>query len=87
MSTTIEVDIKEILTRMDQRLEHIEQDLTQLKIGQESLKGDIKVLDEKVSGLSKRVENQEFTSRGILIALVVALIAGAAKLFGWIPSV
>ncbi len=87
MSTTIEVELKEVLTRMDQRLEHIEQDLTQLKIGQESLKGDIKVLDEKVSGLSKRVENQEFTSRGILIALVVALIAGAAKLFGWIPSV
>ena len=86
MTTIIEIDLKELLTRIDQRLEHMEQDLTQLKIGQETLRGDIKVLDEKVTGLSKRVENQEFTSRGILIALIVALIAGAAKLFGWIPS-
>jgi lipid II:glycine glycyltransferase (peptidoglycan interpeptide bridge formation enzyme) len=86
MSTIVEVDLKEILTKIDQKLDHIEQDLTQLKIGQESLKGNINVLDEKVTGLSKRLENQEFTGRGILIALIVALIGGAAKLFGWIPS-
>lgn len=53
---------------------------------EEKLTGKISVLDEKVTGFGKRLENQEFTNRGILIALVVALIAGAAKLFGWLPN-
>ena len=52
----------------------------------EKLSGKINALDEKVTGFGKRLENQEFTNRGILIALVVALIAGAAKLFGWLPN-
>ncbi|MCZ8247899.1 DUF4164 family protein [Microcystis sp. LE19-195.1E] len=50
------------------------------------LKGDIKVLDEKVEGLTVRVAYQEFTNRGILIALVVAVLGGAAKLFGFFPN-
>jgi hypothetical protein len=32
------------------------------------------------------VENQEFTNRGILIALVVAILGSAAKLFGAIGN-
>ncbi|WOB70627.1 DUF4164 family protein [Microcystis aeruginosa] len=50
------------------------------------LKGDIKVLDEKIEGLTTRVGYQEFTNRGILIALVVAVLGGAAKLFGFFPN-
>jgi hypothetical protein len=50
------------------------------------LKGDIKVLDEKIEGLTARVGYQEFTNRGILIALVVAVLGGAAKLFGFFPN-
>jgi chromosome segregation ATPase len=50
------------------------------------LKGDIKVLDEKIEGLTVRVGYQEFTNRGILIALVVAVLGGAAKLFGFFPN-
>jgi hypothetical protein len=46
----------------------------------------IKVLDEKVEGLTVRVAYQEFTNRGILIALVVAVLGGAAKLFGFFPN-
>ena len=50
------------------------------------LKGDIKVLDEKIEGLTTRVGYQEFANRGILIALVVAVLGGAAKLFGFFPN-
>jgi len=50
------------------------------------LKGDIKVLDEKIEGLTTRVGYQEFTNRGILIALVVAVLGGVAKLFGFFPN-
>jgi hypothetical protein len=52
----------------------------------ERLTGQIKTLDEKVSGIGKRVENQEFLNSGVLTALIVALIAGAAKIFGWLPA-
>ncbi len=54
------------------------------------LKGDIKALDERltteIKGLTARVAYQEFTNRGILIALVVAILGGAAKLFGFFPN-
>jgi hypothetical protein len=58
----------------------------QINVTDEKLSGQINVLDEKVTGFGKRLENQEFTNRGILIALILSLIAGAAKLFGLIPT-
>ncbi|TRU08066.1 MAG: DUF4164 domain-containing protein, partial [Microcystis aeruginosa Ma_MB_F_20061100_S19D] len=68
--------------RMDERFDKVEDRLTKVEIGQAELKaelkGDIKVLDEKIEGLTTRVGYQEFTNRGILIALVVAVLGGAA---------
>jgi DNA anti-recombination protein RmuC len=76
--------------RIDERFDKVEDRLTKLEIGQAELKGelkgDIKVLDEKIEGLTVRVGYQEFTNRGILIALVVAVLGGAAKLFGFFPN-
>jgi predicted nucleic acid-binding Zn-ribbon protein len=43
-------------------------------------------LEEKTEGLSKRMENQEFLSRGVLIGLIVAIAGGAAKLFGFVGN-
>ncbi|MDB9391140.1 DUF4164 domain-containing protein, partial [Microcystis aeruginosa CS-579] len=46
-------------------------------IGQSEIRGDIKALDERltteIKGLTTRVAYQEFTNRGIFIALVVAI--------------
>ena len=64
----------------------VNQKLNKLEIGQVELSGEIKTLDEKVSGIDKRLDNQEFLNRGVLVALIVALIGGAAKLFGWLPT-
>jgi hypothetical protein len=36
----------------------------------------------KVEGLEKRMDNQEFLSRGVLIGLI-AIVGGFVKLFGW----
>jgi uncharacterized coiled-coil protein SlyX len=88
--TRIESKIDSLEKRMDERFDKVEDRLTKLEIGQAELKGelkgDIKVLDEKVEGLTVRVAYQEFTNRGILIALVVAVLGGAAKLFGFFPN-
>jgi predicted nucleic acid-binding Zn-ribbon protein len=83
--------------RLEQRLERMEGDLNYLKVSQVEIKGDIKALDEKLSGqiktldervngIGKRLENQEFTNRGILTAVIIALIGGAAKFFGIFPN-
>ncbi len=88
--TRIESKIDSLETRMDERFDKVEDRLTKVEIGQAELKGelkgDIKVLDEKIEGLTARVGYQEFTNRGILIALVVAVLGGAAKLFGFFPN-
>lgn len=90
---TIETDLKEIFAkfdqrfdRLEQRLDRMEENLSDLKVSQAEIRGDIKALDEKVSGIGKRLENQEFLNRGIATALIVALIAGAAKFFGIFPN-
>ena len=79
---------------VNQKLERIDNRLNKLEIGQaelsgkietldEKLSGKTETLDEKVSGISKRLDNQEFLNRGVLVALIVALIGGLVKLFGW----
>jgi predicted nucleic acid-binding Zn-ribbon protein len=86
MSITIESDLKEILTRLEQKIDNVSKDVNDLKVSvaetKAELKGDIKALNEKVDGLSKRLDTTEFTNRGILIGLIVAILGGFAKLFG-----
>ena len=97
MTTTIETDLKEILSefkqefvKINQRLDKIDETVTELKVNQvrmeERLSVQINLLDAKVSWLDKRIENQEFTSRGILIGLIVVVLGGAAKVFGFFPN-
>jgi predicted nuclease with TOPRIM domain len=76
----------EVNQKMDRQFAEVNQKLNKLEIGQVELSGEIKTLDEKVSGIDKRLDNQEFLNRGVLVALIVALIGGAAKLFGWLPT-
>ena len=86
----IDEKIDSLEKRIDERFDKIEDRLTKVEIGQAELKGEIKALDErlstKIEGLTARVAYQEFTNRGILIALVVAILGGAAKLFGFFPN-
>lgn len=93
MTTTIETDLKEILAKFDQRFDRLEQrldgmqkDLTDVKLSQAEIKGDIKALDEKVTGFGKRLENQEFLNRSVFAAIVVTILAGAARFFGFFPN-
>lgn len=78
-------DVKQEFAEVKQQFVEVNQKLNKLEIGLVELSGEIKVLDEKFKGFDKRIDNQEFLNRGILGALVVALVAGAAKLLGWLP--
>ena len=58
----------------------------EIKTLDEKLSGEIKTLDEKVIGIDKRLDNQEFINRGVLVAVIIALISGVVKLFGFFPT-
>ena len=93
----IQTDIADVLGQINQKLDKIDSRLTKLEVGQAEIKGDIKATDEKLSGqikaldtkveqLDKRVGNQEFTNRGVLVGLIVVILGGAAKFFGMIGN-
>ena len=104
----IQTDLAEVLGQINQKLDKLSTDVTELKVGQVEIKGDIKTVDEKLSGqikavdeklsgqikaldtkveqLDKRVGNQEFTNRGVLIGLIVVILGGAAKFFGMVGN-
>ena len=95
--TRFEQKMDKQFAEVNQKLDEVNQKLVKLEIGQtelsgeikildEKLSGEIKTLDEKVSGIGKRLDNQEFINRGVLVALIVTLIGGAVKLFGWLPT-
>ncbi|GBL14465.1 hypothetical protein MTo_01766 [Microcystis aeruginosa NIES-1211] len=48
--------------------------------------GFIHCSNEKINGLTAGIAYRELTNRGILIALVVGILGGAAKLFVFFPS-
>lgn len=85
MPLTIEVELKDIFTKIDQRLERMEQGQNELKLSVSELKGDIKTLDVKVDGLSTRVSNQELLLRTIVGGLILIVLGGTAKMFWNFP--
>ncbi len=98
MSQIIEVNLADILNKIDQRLDRIEQSINDLKVGQvrleekaEALESKVesqgKILEAKIDGLDKRISNQEFINHSVLVALIVGIIGGFAKLFGFIDKV
>jgi len=102
---TIETDLAKILERIEGKIDGVAKDVTDIKIDlattkaelkgeintlRTELKGEIKSLDEKVDGLSKRVDSVDFINRGVFVALIIAILGGFAKIFGFIgnnPSV
>lgn len=83
--------------RLDQKVDNLAKELNSFKTKvaedfgdlipaiirvENTLKGEIKVLSEKVDGLSKRVDTQEFINRGVIIGLILAVLGGFAKVFG-----
>jgi DNA anti-recombination protein RmuC len=67
------------LDEIDKKLDILQNDGVDLKVGQAKI-------EEKVEGLAKRIDNQEFVSRGILVGLIIAILGGTAKLFGFIGN-
>ncbi|MGL5034443.1 MAG: DUF4164 domain-containing protein, partial [Microcystaceae cyanobacterium] len=61
----IDRQFERLENKMDTRFAEVNQRLTKLEVGQAELSGEIKTLDEKVVGIGKRLEYQEFINRGV----------------------
>ncbi|MFM6846751.1 MAG: hypothetical protein ACKPKS_23685, partial [Dolichospermum sp.] len=69
-------EVNQKFSEVNKKLETIDTRLNKLEIGQAELSGEIKTLEEKVIGIDKRLDNQEFINRGVLVAVIIALISG-----------
>ncbi len=88
----IQTDIAEILKDLQSGQKEILKEISNIKVAVEEVKGDIKTLEAEVKGdiksldtkveqLDKRIANQEFTNRGVLVGLILVILGGAVKLF------
>jgi hypothetical protein len=77
LNTKLEANQKELNTKLEANQKETSSKLEALAIGQARL-------EEKLEGLTKRIESQEFISRGVLLTLLATVLGGAAKMFGLI---
>lgn len=83
----LEGKINAVDERLSGQIKSIDEKLSgQIKSVDERLSGKIDALGATVSGLDKRVSNQEFTNRGVLIGLILVILGGAAKFFGFMSN-
>ena len=58
MSLTIETELKDIFTKIDQRLERMEQGQNELKLSVSELKGEVKNLSTELRGEIKNLDEK-----------------------------
>jgi chromosome segregation ATPase len=80
-------EIKVSLAEVKGNIKAVDEKLSgKIEAVDEKLSGKIEALDTKVEQLDKRIGNQEFTNRGVLIGLIVVILGGAAKFFGLVGN-
>ena len=67
MSTVTGNDLRELKDLINSKFEQVNEKLNEIKI-------DITSLKESQAGLSKRLDNLEFTNRGVFISVISGLI-------------
>ncbi|NES24251.1 MAG: DUF4164 domain-containing protein [Symploca sp. SIO3E6] len=89
-------DVDDKFENVNDKFDSLQKEIVEIKIGQvrleselkgdiktleTELKGDIKALETEVKGIGKRLDTQEFINRSVVVGFVLALAAGAVKLF------
>lgn len=69
--------------KVDERFEKLETKIDGISENVAELKTEVKVLDEKLIGINSRLDTQEFINRGVVLGLLLAVLGGFAKLFGF----
>nr|WP_232826398.1 DUF4164 family protein [Cyanothece sp. BG0011] len=74
-----ETKLDKLDEKFEAKFDKLDERLTTIEVGQGRL-------EEKVDSLAKRLDNQEFINRGVLVGLIIALLGGLAKMFGFIGN-
>jgi hypothetical protein len=96
MATTIETDLKEVLgefkqefSKLNQRLDRIESDLTSLKVSQAEIKGELSTLKVELNLVKEDVRDLKISQRSQIWALIITVIGAtiaAVVKFGFFPN-
>ncbi|MEM8781082.1 MAG: hypothetical protein AAGF26_19935 [Cyanobacteria bacterium P01_G01_bin.49] len=78
---TVTYTLEEVLGQINQKLDKLDDKFDKLQQEVISLKGDVKALNAKVEGIGKRLDSQEFINRSVIVGFILAIAAGAIKLF------
>ncbi|REJ39088.1 MAG: polyhydroxyalkanoate biosynthesis repressor PhaR [Microcystis flos-aquae TF09] len=79
---TVTYSLEAVLTRIEGKIDKIDERLTKVEIGLTDLKGDIKVLDEKIEGMENRLISVEGTQKNQVWTLII-LLGSAIITAGW----
>ncbi|BFM38914.1 hemolysin XhlA family protein [Synechocystis sp. LKSZ1] len=82
MSTIVETELKDVLAKIDSRLERIETDLTDIKISQARMEEKLDSLDDRVRNLEG---NQNKQIWALILAILGALITATIR-FSFFPK-
>lgn len=87
MSTVTDNDLKELKDLINSKFEQVNEklnemrvDIATLKEGQNNMRVDIATLKEGQNSINKRLDNLEFTNRGIFITVVSGLLLATITL-------
>ena len=78
---TVTYSLEAVLTRIEGKIDKIDERLT-IEIGLTDIKGDIKVLDEKIEGIDNRLRSVEGTQKNQVWTLII-LLGSAIFTAGW----
>jgi predicted nuclease with TOPRIM domain len=89
MSIPVELDLKDILLKIDSKIDNLQKDVIDLKIGQTKIEGKIETLDAriknvetitgKIPDITEKIGEQK-TWRTIIVTAITALVSGV---IGW----
>ncbi len=71
---SVTYSLEEILKEINGKLDTLQKDVNDLKIGQARL-------EENLIGINKHLDNQEFINRSVGIGFILAFVTGIIKLF------
>jgi chromosome segregation ATPase len=86
---TVEVKLEDVLAKIDNRLERIESELTDIKVSQAEIRGDIANLKTELTLTRddvKDLKNSQRTQIWALILTVIGATITAVIKFGFFPN-
>ncbi len=67
-------EVNQTIGKLNDNLDNLSEDVS-------TLSGDVKAVEIAMNGLDKRIDNQEFSSRAITVALASAFFVSVLKIF------